>query len=169
MQVRPSVRPLTVVAKRPAAAAPVAKAAVQAAPAPAAKAKAPVKVMTDAGFGSDMLQHSIFALTNLGQFLPLGPLSAITQALPGGILGIVDVGYGLMNGFKDVIGLKKANNTKKSDDFTRIGGDAGMVLGGVALVAGAAIAPWVPLVGAGVAAAGFLARAVGIWNDETRW
>jgi hypothetical protein len=74
-----------------------------------------------------------------------------------------------MNGFKDVLGLKKANNTKKSDDFTRIGGDAGMVLGGVALVAGAAIAPWVPLVGAGVAAAGFLARAVGIWNDETRW
>src|SRR5689334_18497764 len=102
MQVRPSVRPLTVVAKRPAAApAPAAKAAVQAAPAPAAKAKAPVKVMTDAGFGSDMLQHSIFALTNIGQFLPLGPLSAITQALPGGMLGIVDVGYGLFNGVKD--------------------------------------------------------------------
>lgn len=166
--IRPTVRPVTVVAKRPAA-VPVAKAAVQPAPAAPAKTSAPVKVQTDSGFGSDMLQHTIFALTNLGQLIPLGPLSAITQALPGPLLGIVDVGYGLMNGFKDVLGLKKAGNTKKSDDFTRIGGDAGMLVGGLAMVAGAAVAPWVVLAGAGVAAAGFLARMVGIWNDETRW
>jgi hypothetical protein len=138
-------------------------------PAPAPKAAAPVKPKTDAGFGSDMLQHSIFALTNLGQILPLGPLSAIAQALPAPMLGIVDLGFGAMNAFKDVLGLKKAGNTKKSDDFIRIGGDAGMLVGGAALLAGAAVAPWLPLVGAGVAAAGFLARAVGIWKDETRW
>ena len=82
---------------------------------------------------------------------------------------IVDIGFAAFNGFKDIMGLKKEGNTKKSDDFIRIGGDAGMLVGGAALLAGAAIAPWVPLVGAGVAAAGFLARAVGIWKDETRW
>jgi hypothetical protein len=31
------------------------------------------------------------------------------------------------------------------------------------------VAPWLPLVGAGVAAAGYLAKAVGTWNDESRW
>jgi hypothetical protein len=167
MQVRSAaVRPLNVV--RPAA-APAAKAAVQpAAPAPA-KAAAPIKVKTDAGFGSDMLQHTLFGLTNLGQIINLGALSGLVQALPKSALGIVNVGYGAFNLFKDITGLKKDTNTKKTDDYTRIAGGAAVVAGGVALLAGAMVAPWVPLVGAGVAAAGYLARAVGIWNDETRW
>jgi hypothetical protein len=170
MQVRSAARPITVVAKRPVAAAP-APAAPKAAPAKTAapKASAPVKVQVDSGFGSDMLQHSIFALTNLGQIIKLpGGISGLVQALPTPLLGLVNIGFGGMDAFKDLKGLKKAGNTKKSDDTIRLAGDAGMVLGGVALLAGAALAPWVPLVGAGVAAASFLARAVGIWNDETR-
>lgn len=162
MQVRSTARPITV-ARRPIVTAPaVARAAVQ----PAAQ---PIKVKTDAGFGSDMLQHCIFALTNLGQIVSLGGLGGLIKALPKGALGIVNVGYGAFNLVRDVLGLKKATNTKKGDDYTRIAGGAAIVTGGVAILAGALVGPWLPLVGAGVAAAGYLARAVGIWNDETRW
>ncbi|MNS25225.1 hypothetical protein D3C72_571170 [compost metagenome] len=169
MQVRSAaVRPAASVARRPvvAAAQPVAKAAVM----PAAPAKAaPIKVQTDAGFGSDMLQHTLFALTNLGQIMNLGALSGLIKVLPKPALGIVNIGYGAFGLFKDWRGLKNEANTKKSDDVTRMAGGAAIVTGGIAILAGAAVAPWVPLVGAGVAAAGYLARSVGIWNDETRW
>lgn len=174
MQVRSAaVRPAASVARRPIAAAaqPAAKPAVaKAAVMPAAPAKAaPIKVQTDAGFGSDMLQHTLFALTNLGQIVNLGALSGLIQALPKPALGIVNIGYGAFGLFKDWRGLKNEANTKKSDDVTRMAGGAAIVTGGIAILAGAALAPWVPLVGAGVAAAGYLARSVGIWNDETRW
>lgn len=176
MQVRSTaVRPAASVARRPvvaaAAAQPAAKPAVaKAAVMPTAPAKAaPIKVKTDEGFGSDMLQHTLFALTNLGQIVNLGALSGLIQALPKSALGIVNVGYGAFGLFKDWKGLKNEANTKKGDDYTRIAGGAAIVGGGIALLAGAALAPWVPLVGAGVAAAGYLARSVGIWNDETRW
>jgi hypothetical protein len=182
MQVRSTaVRPAASVARRPvvaAAAQPAAKPAValpkaslaQAAVMPAAPAKAaPIKVQTDEGFGSDMLQHTLFALTNLGQIVNLGALSGLIQALPKPALGIVNIGYGAFGLFKDWRGLKNEANTKKGDDVTRMAGGAAIVGGGIAILAGAALAPWVPLVGAGVAAAGYLARSVGIWNDETRW
>jgi hypothetical protein len=170
MQVRSTARPVTV-ARRPvvvakAAAQPVAKAAVQ--PAPVAKS-APIKIKTDAGFGSDMLQNTIFTLTNLGQIVNLGALSGLIQALPKNMLGIVNIGYGAFGLFKDIKGLKAENNTRNSDNYTRIAGGAAVVAGGLALAAGAMVAPWLPLVGAGVAAAGYLAKAVGTWNDESRW
>lgn len=171
MQVRSTARPITV-ARRPVVAAkpaaqPVAKAAVQPT-APAAKS-APIKIKTDAGFGSDMLQSTIFTLTNLGQIVNLGALSGLIQALPKNMLGIVNIGYGAFGLFKDIKGLKAENNTRNSDNYTRIAGGAAVVAGGLALAAGAMVAPWLPLVGAGVAAAGYLAKAVGTWNDETRW
>lgn len=169
MQVRSTARPITV-ARRPVVTAPaVVRAAVQPAAQPIASRGSAIKVKTDAGFGSDMLQHCIFALTNLGQIVSLGGLGGLIKALPKGALGIVNVGYGAFNLVRDVLGLKKATNTKKSDDYTRIAGGAAIVTGGVAILAGALVGPWLPLVGAGVAAAGYLARAVGIWNDETRW
>lgn len=172
MQVRSTARPVTVarrpiVAAKPAAQA-VAKAAVQPA-APAAKSAQPIKIKTDAGFGSDMLQSTIFTLTNLGQIVNLGALSGLIQAVPKNMLGIVNIGYGAFGLFKDVKGLKAENNTRNSDNYTRIAGGAAVVAGGLALAAGAMVAPWLPLVGAGVAAAGYLAKAVGTWNDETRW
>lgn len=173
MQVRSTARPVTV-ARRPVVAAkpaaqPVAKAAVQPAEKPVAKSAQPIKIKTDAGFGSDMLQSTIFTLTNLGQIVNLGALSGLIQALPKNMLGIVNIGYGAFGLFKDIKGLKAETNTRNSDNYTRIAGGAAVVAGGVALLAGAMVAPWLPLVGAGVAAAGYLAKAVGTWNDETRW
>ena len=168
MQVRSTARPVTV-ARRPvvAAAQPTMKAAVQ--PAAPAKAAPPIKVKTDAGFGSDMLQNTIFSLTNLGQIVNLGALSGLMKALPKNMLGIANIAYGAFGLFKDVKGLKAENNTRNGDNYTRIAGGVAVVAGGAALAAGAMVAPWLPLMGAGVAAAGFLAKAVGTWNAETRF
>lgn len=165
MQIRP-VAPTTL-ARRPLAVATTAKPAAQPTMKPTA---AVVKPQTDPGFGSDIFQSILFSLANLGQIvkLPAG-LSGIVQSLPKQSLGIANLMFGAMNAFKDWKSLKNPLNTRNSDNYTRLAGDAAMLVGGVALVAGAAVAPVVPLIGAGVAAAGFLARAVGIWNDESRW
>lgn len=169
MQVR-SVRPATV-ARRPIVAA-AAKPAVEPtkpAPQPAPASKKP-RIATDAGFGSDIFQSFLFALTNLGTIVKLpGGLSGLIQMLPKSSLGVLNIAMGGFNMFKDITGLKKENNTKKGDDYIRIGSNAALIGGGVALLAGAALAPWVPLAGAGLAVAGYLGRMVGVWQDETRW
>jgi hypothetical protein len=168
MAIRPVARPAVALARRPVVAAAPAPAAKAAAPAPAGKN---VKATNaDSSFGSDILQTGIYSLMNIGNIiaLPAG-LSALVGMLPKPMLGGFNVIMGGFNAFKDVMGLRNPKDTKKSDDYIRLGGDAAIIGGGVALLAGAAIAPIVPLIGAGVAAAGYLARAVGIWKDETRW
>ena len=150
MQIRP-VAPTTL-ARRPLAVATTAKPAVQPTTKPAA---APVKPQTDAGFGSDIFQSGLYALMNIGQLvkLPAG-LSGIVQMLPKSTLGIVNIALGGMNAFKDWRSLSNPLNTRNSDNYTRLAGDAAVIVGGVALLAGAAVAPVVPLIGAGVAALG---------------
>lgn len=169
MQVRPTVAPNRPVAVRPAATpAPAANAA----PAPKAPTpKAPVKARNaDAGFGTEIFQSALYSLMNLGQIVNLpGGISQLIQMLPASSLGIFNIVMGGFNAFKDWKSLSNPANTRNSDNYTRLAGDAGIVLGGLALLAGSAIAPVVPLVGAGLAAAGFAARIVGVWNDESRW
>lgn len=166
MQVR-SVRPAASIARRPVVTA--AKPAAQ----PAKPATAPTTArpaLADKSFGSDIFQSLLFGLSNLGTIIKLpGGISGLLQMLPKSSLGMLNIGMGGFNMYKDITGLKKENNTKKGDDYIRIGSNAALIGGGVALLAGAALAPWVPLVGAGVAAAGYLGRMVGVWQDETRW
>jgi hypothetical protein len=166
---------MQVTANRPLAARPVAKAVPAAAPAkPAGQAPQPAKPVkarnADAGFGSEIFQNALYGLMNLGQVVPLpGGVSGLIQMLPASMLGVFNVVMGGFNAFKDWRSLKSPANTRNSDNYTRLAGDAGIVVGGVALLAGAAIAPVVPLIGAAVAAAGFATRIVGVWNDESRW
>ena len=169
MQVRSAARPITV---RPAAVAakPAVKAAVEPAQAKATKPAQAAKPKADDGFGSDMLQHLAFGLANVGAVAKLpGALSKLAQLVPKQALGMLNVAMGGWNAYKDIQGLKNPANTKKGDDYLRLGGDAAMIAGGAAMLAGALVAPWLPLAGAGVAAAGYLARSAGIWRDETRW
>lgn len=167
MQVR-SVGPAAI-ARRPVVAS-TPRPATQPAPAPAPQTSAPIKPKTDSGFGSDIFQNFLLGLTNLGAIVKLpGGLSQLIQMVPPQALGIMNLVMGGMGMFKDIRGLKDANNTKNSDNYIRIGGNAALLAGGAALLAGAAIAPVVPLIGAGVAVAGFAARIIGTWQDETRW
>lgn len=170
MQVRAAVLPNRPVAVRPTAGTAPAKAASQGAPAAPAP-KAPIKARNaDASFGSDIFQSTLYSLMNLGQIVTLpGGISQLIQALPQSGLGVFNLVMGGMNAFKDWKSLKHPANTRNSDNYTRLAGDAAIIVGGVGLLAGAAIAPAVPLIGAGLAAAGFIARAVGVWNDESRW
>lgn len=160
------------IARRPVVAA-TARPAVQPAPAKAtapAKPAAPIKPKTDPGFGSDIFQSFMLGLSNLGTIVKLpGGISNLIQMLPGSALGMVNLVMGGMGMFKDIKGLKDERNTKMTDNYIRIGGNAAVLAGGVALLAGAAIAPVVPLIGAGVAVLGYLAKSVGTWQDETRW
>lgn len=166
MQVR-SVGPA--LARRPVVAS-AARPAVQPAPAPAPKSAAPIKPKTDSGFGSDIFQNFILGLTNLGAIVKLpGGLSQLIQMVPTQALGVMNLVMGGMGMFKDIKGLKDERNTKSTDNYIRIGGNAALLAGGAALLAGAAIAPVVPLIGAGLAVAGFAAKIVGTWQDETRW
>lgn len=166
MQVR-SVGPA--LARRPVVAT-SARPAVQPAPAPAPKAAAPVKPKTDSGFGSDIFQSFLLGLTNLGAIVKLpGGLSQLIQMVPPQALGVMNLVMGGMGMFKDIKGLKDERNTKNTDNYIRIGGNAALLAGGAALLAGAAVAPVLPLIGAGVAVAGFAAKIVGTWQDETRW
>lgn len=168
MQVRPTVAPNRPVAVRPAATPAPAPAAPQGqAPAP----KTPVKARNaDPGFGTEIFQGALYGLMNLGQVVTLpGGISQLIQMLPASSLGVFNIVMGGFNGFKDWKSLSNPANTRNSDNYTRLAGDAGIVVGGLALLAGGAIAPVVPLIGAGLAAAGFLARIVGVWNDESRW
>ena len=165
MQVRAAVLP-----NRPLVNRPQAPASATAGPGSAPQPAQPIKARNaDGGFGSDIFQSALYSLTNLAQVLPLGSLSGLIQMLPLPALGVFDLVLGGMNGVKDYMGLKKPNNVRRSDDYTRLAGDAAVVAGGAILLGGAFIAPWLPLVGAGLAGAGFLARAVGVWNDESRW
>lgn len=158
MQIRPTVvaRPLV----RP-------QAVQSQAPAP----KAPVKARTsDPSFGSEMFQTTLYSLSNLAQIVTLPTaIGSLLQAFGGFMLGGFNVVMGAMNTLKDIKGLSKAGNTKKSDDYTRLAGDAAIVAGGVALFLSASVAPGLAVAGAVLGTLGFAARAVGIWNDNTRW
>ncbi len=171
MQVRAAVLPNRPVTVRPTG-TPAQAPAQQSAPAAQAPApKTPVKARNaDSGFGSEIFQSALYSLMNLGQIVNLpGGISQLIQALPQSSLGVFNLVMGGMNAFKDWRSLKNPANTRNSDNYTRLAGDGAIILGGVALLAGAAIAPAVPLIGAGLAAAGFLTRIVGVWNDESRW
>ncbi|MEB3197754.1 MAG: hypothetical protein VKP62_11175 [Candidatus Sericytochromatia bacterium] len=123
----------------------------------------------DAAFGSDIFQSITYGLTNVGQIVPLPAfLAGLIRALPLQGVGVFDIGMGAFNGYKDIKSLKHEKNTRNWDNYVRIGSDAAMVAGGALLLGGAALSPVLPLVGAGLAAAGFFARTVGIWNDESR-
>lgn len=171
MQVRAAVTPNRALAVRPAgqpAQAPK-QAAAPAGQAPAPKA--PVKARNaDPAFGSEIFQSALYALTNVGQIVTLpGGLSGLVQMLPKSSLGIFNVVMGGFNAFKDYKSLSAAGNTRNSDNYTRLAGDGAMIAGGALLLGGALLGPAVPLIGAGLAAAGYVARIVGIWNDESRW
>ena len=166
MQVRATVmptvtRPAMRVVAQPAAAAP--------GRVPAAQAQPVKPKLADKNFGSDIFQSVVYATMNIGRIVPLPAfLAGMVNRIPVQFMGLFNMGMAAFNGFKDIRGLSKDGNTKKSDDYIRLGGGAAMLLGGAALAFGAAVAPVVPLIGAGVAAVGYLARAVGVWNDETR-
>lgn len=167
MQVRAAVAPNRPLATRAAVpAAPQAPAPTGQAPAP----KAPVKARNaDPAFGSEIFQSALYALMNVGQIIPLGGLGQLIQALPKSSLGVFNIVMGGFNAFKDWKSLSAAGNTRNSDNYTRLAGDGAMIVGGGLLLGGALLGPAVPLIGAGIAAAGFAARIVGIWNDESRW
>lgn len=174
MQIRPAA---TAAPARPQFAAQAQKRAVAqgAVPTPVAQGVvprpvAPVKARNaDNGFGSEIFQSLLYSLTNLGQIVPLpGGIAGLIQALGGSTLGIFNIVMGGMNAFKDYKGLSKAGNTIKSDDYTRLAGSAAIIAGGALLLAGAAV-PVLAVVGAGLGFAGFVTRAVGVWNDQTRW
>src|SRR5688500_16176096 len=117
MQIRsaaPAVRP---VAARPLT-APAPQAPAGQAPAP----KLPVKARNaDSGFGSEIFQSLLYSLTNLGQIVTLpGGISGLIQALGGATLGVFNIVMGGMNLFKDWRAIKKPNNTRMSDDYTRL-------------------------------------------------
>jgi hypothetical protein len=123
----------------------------------------------DAAFGSDIFQAATYGLTNLGQIVTLPSfLGGLVRALPLQALGAFNLGMGLFNGYKDIKGLKDPKNTRDWDNHIRLGADAALVAGGALILGGALLSPALPLVGAGLAAAGFFARTVGIWNDESR-
>ena len=170
MQVRAAVQP-----NRPVTVRPTGTPAQAAAPKPATgvapQPKTPIKPRNaDAGFGTEIFQSALYALTNVGQIVALpGGLSGLIQMLPKGGLGIFNVVMGGFNAFKDWRSLSAAGNTRNSDNYTRLAGDGAMIAGGALLLGGALIGPVVPLIGAGIAAAGYVARIVGVWNDESRW
>jgi hypothetical protein len=164
MQIRSALPLATRPVARPAAAAPT-----PAAPTAASTPRQIVAKNADASFGSDIFQAAIYGLTNLGQIVTLPSfLGGFVRALPLQALGAFNVGMGLFNGYKDIKGLKDAKNTRNWDNYIRLGADGALVAGGALILGGAMIAPALPLVGAGLAAAGFFARTVGVWNDESR-
>lgn len=166
MQVRAALpaRALTPVAPVRPVATPAAAAAVK--PAPQGNVKAQ---NADASFGSDIFQSAVYGLTNLGQIVALPAfLGGLVRALPLPALAAFNIGMGAFQVYKDVRGWKAESNRQKWDDYVRLGSSAAIIAGGGLLLAGAVLSPALPLIGAGLAAGGFVARIVGIWNDDAR-
>lgn len=130
---------------------------------------APKPQMADRSFGSEIVYHGVSATANVGQLVPLpAAIAGALKIIPAGLMGYANLGLGLFNGVRDLMGLRKENNLKKGDDCTRLAGDAAVMAGGAAIAFGAALAPVLVPVGFGLAAAGALVRMVGVWNDDTR-